>query len=96
MRRARDVAAREPLLDLARRGASSASRSGSGSALGRGPGADLGVARAGREVLVGLGLGQPLHRAADPHLAVELAPVEDQRRARRRLELRAPSPTRGW
>ncbi len=84
--RARDVPTREPFLDLAHQGVQRLAV-GQRLALGRGPGADLGVARAGREVLVGLRLGQPLHGPADPHLAVELAPVEDERSPVCRLQL---------
>src|SRR5215510_1088277 len=35
-----------------------------------GPGADLGEARAGGEIGVGLGILYPLHRTAQPHLPV--------------------------
>src|SRR5207244_5112836 len=56
--------------------------------LGR-PRRKLAAARPRCEIGRRLGLGDPLHRAFDPHLPPELPPVEDQRRTRVLLELLA-------
>ena len=61
---------------------------GDGLALRRGPRAQLRVARAAREVLVRRRGVEALDRPAHPDLAVELAPVEDERGVARRVELR--------
>ena len=53
------------------------------------PGAELRLRWARRKVGVRLPGVERLDRAADPNLAVELAPVKDQRRARALLELPA-------
>src|SRR5262249_54192777 len=44
-----------------------------------GPGADLGKARAGGEIGIGLGIANPRDRTAQPHLSVRRLPMEQQR-----------------